>query len=160
MEVCRPSARVGWDAPKAITTHTPWPSSPSLLTLTLLFTFFLLQPLLPAPRLLPLPLLLRLLPFLLLPRPLPRLLLLPLLLLLLHLLLLLLPNSPSPLLVTTSCETSHRLRLSGATPRDQARYPPTRIRPCHSGLPPLATSSAPSGLFQDQPRAVGTAVMA
>jgi len=58
---------------------------------------------------------------------------------------------PFLLLVTTSCETSHRLRLFGATPRDQARYPPTRIRPCHSGLPPPATSSAPSGLFQDQP---------
>ena len=58
---------------------------------------------------------------------------------------------PFPLLVTTSCETTYRLRLFGATPRDQARYPPTRIRPCHSGLPPPATSSAPSGLFQDQP---------
>ena len=45
-------------------------------------------------------------------------------------------QSPFPLLVTTSCETSYRLRLFGATPRDQARYPPTRIRPCHSGLPP------------------------
>ena len=50
--------------------------------------------------------------------------------------------TPSPsqlpflLLFTTSCETSHRLGLFGATPRDQARYPPTRIRPCHSGLPP------------------------
>jgi len=43
---------------------------------------------------------------------------------------------PFPLLFTTSCETSPRLRLFGATPRDQARYPPTRIRPCHSGLPP------------------------
>jgi hypothetical protein len=73
-------------------------------------------------------------PLLLLPRPLPRLLLL--LLRLLHLLLLLLPKLPFPLLFTTSCETSHRLRLFGATPRDQARYPPTRIRPCHSGLPP------------------------
>ena len=60
-------------------------------------------------------------------------------------------QSPFPLLVTTSCETSHRLRLFGATPRDQARYPPTRTRPSHSGLSPLATSSAPSGLFQDQP---------
>ena len=59
-------------------------------------------------------------------------------------------QSPFPLLVTTSCETSHRLRLFGATPRDQARYPPTRTRPSHSGLSPLATSSAPSGLFQDQ----------
>ena len=84
-------------------------------------------------------------PLLLLPRPLP------LLLLLLPLLLHLLPKPPFPLLFTTSCETSHRLRLFGATPRDQARYPPTRIRPCHSGLPPQATSSAPSGLFQDQP---------
>ena len=47
-------------------------------------------------------------------------------------------SSPIPflLLFTTSCETSHRLRLFGATPRDQARYPPTRTRPCHSGLPP------------------------
>ena len=84
-------------------------------------------------------------PLLLLPRPLPR--HLPLLPLLLHLLLLLLPKPPFPLLVTTSCETSHRLRLFGATPRDQARYPPTRTRPCHSGLSPFGHVIGPIRSF-------------
>jgi hypothetical protein len=72
---------------------------------------------------------------------------------------------PFPLLFTTSCETSHRLRLFGATPRDQARYPPTRIRPCHSGLsPPLGHVIGPIRSFSrptlDNIWVVGTAVMA
>ena len=56
-------------------------------------------------------------------------------------------QSPFPLLVTTSCETSHRLRLFGATPRDQARYPPTRTRPSHSGLSPLWPRHRPHPVF-------------
>ena len=54
---------------------------------------------------------------------------------LLPFLLLLLPN-PLSLFCLQHLVRLHRLRLLGATPRDQARYPPTRTRPCHSGLPP------------------------
>ncbi len=129
--------------------------SPPASSLTLLFTFFpfhlllqLLLPLLLLPRLLPL-LLPRLLPLLLLPRPLPR--LLPLLLRLLHLLLLPLPNPPFPLLVTTSCETH---TVSGFSEPPHGTRLDTRL-PVQGlailAFPPLATSSAPSGLFQDQP---------
>ncbi len=54
---------------------------------------------------------------------------------------------PFPLLFTTSCETSHRLRLFGAAPRDQARYPPTLIRPRHIGLPPFGHVIGPIRSF-------------
>ncbi len=58
---------------------------------------------------------------------------------------------PSPLLFTTSCETppSQALRSHPTGPGSIPAYPykATPYRP----FPPLAMSSAPSGLFQDQP---------
>jgi hypothetical protein len=60
-------------------------------------------------------------------------------------------QSPSPRLFTTSCETS---TVSGSSePPHGTRLDtrlPVKAKP-HRPFPPLATSSAPTGLFQDQP---------
>ncbi len=60
-------------------------------------------------------------------------------------------QSPSPLLFTTSCETppSQALRSHPTGPGSIPAYP-YKAKP-YWPFPLLATSSAPSGLFQDQP---------